>query len=144
MPWWGWIALGAMLFVAEMGFVDLEFYLVFLGASALLVGLAGLAGIALPFWAQWLAFAALALVSLGFFRKRLYRKIRARAEDLPDNAVGEVGVARGRFEPGATGQVELRGTPWTAHNAGDVAIDAGDRVRVERTKGLVLRVRKES
>jgi len=65
--------------------------------------------------------------------------------------IGRVDRGRGRrtdrrdhLEPGATGQVELRGTPWTAHNAGDVAIDAGDRVRVERTKGLVLRVRKES
>lgn len=143
MPWWGWIAVGAMLFVAEMGFVDMEFYLVFLGVSALLVGLAGLGGVELPVWGQWLAFAALALVSLGLFRKRVYAKIRANVEDLPDNVVGEVGVARARIEPGATGQVELRGTPWTAHNAGDEAIEAGERVSVERTEGLTLRVRKE-
>lgn len=144
MPWWGWIAAGAMLFVAEMGFVDMEFYLVFLGASALILGLVGLGGIELPVWGQWLTFGALALVSLGFFRKRLYAKIRARVEDLPDNVEGEIGVSRGRLEPGATGQVELRGTHWTAYNAGDVALDEGDRVTVERTEGLVLRVRKES
>lgn len=144
MPWWGWIALGAMLFVAEIGFVDMEFYLVFLAASALLVGLVSLAGVELPMWGQWLAFGGLALVSLGFFRKRLYAKIRAGVADLPDNVEGEVGVARARLEPGATGQVELRGTPWTAYNAGDVALDAGDRVTVERIEGLVLRVRKEN
>ena len=143
MPWWGWIAMGAMLFVAEMGFVDMEFYLVFLGVSALAVGAAGLAGLELPFWGQWLAFAALVLVSLGLFRKRVYGRIRARVADLPDNVVGEVGTARGRMEPGATGQVELRGAPWTAYNAGDVAIEAGARVQVERTEGLVLRVRTE-
>ncbi len=143
MPWWGWIALGAMLFVAEMGFVDMEFYLVFLGASALLVGMAGLGGVELPVWGQWLTFAGLALVSLGFFRERLYEKIRAGVEDLPDNVEGEVGVARGPIEPGGKGQVELRGTPWSAHNAGDIPIEAGERVKVERTEGLVLQVRKE-
>ena len=49
MPWWGWMAVGALLLVAELTFVDLEFYLVFLGLSALITGMLELAGIALPF-----------------------------------------------------------------------------------------------
>jgi membrane protein implicated in regulation of membrane protease activity len=57
---------------------------------------------------------------------------------------GETGVARTRIGPGATGQVELRGTPWTAQNTGEATIEPGDRVSVERAESLVLKVRKES
>ena len=56
MPWWGWITIGAMLLLAEMTVVDLEFYLLFLGFSALLTGAVVISGVALPFWAQWLLF----------------------------------------------------------------------------------------
>ncbi|TDJ16346.1 MAG: NfeD family protein, partial [Deltaproteobacteria bacterium] len=38
MVWWQWIVLGVVLLGAEM-MVDAEFYLVFLGVSALTVGL---------------------------------------------------------------------------------------------------------
>ena len=50
MPWWGWITVGALLLAAEMTIVDLEFYLVFLGVSAFVVGLLGLAEVSMPFW----------------------------------------------------------------------------------------------
>ena len=80
MPWWGWITVGTLLLVAEITIVDLEFYLVFLGVSALAVGLALVAGLALPFWLQWLAFAALAIVSLVVFRRRIYAHLRPGAE----------------------------------------------------------------
>ena len=52
MPWWGWVTIGTLLLVAEMTFVDLDFYLVFLGISALLVGLASIAGFGMPFWVE--------------------------------------------------------------------------------------------
>ena len=50
MPWWGWITVGALLLVAEITIVDLEFYLVFLGVSALAVGLSLVAGFAMPYF----------------------------------------------------------------------------------------------
>ena len=68
MPWWGWVTVGALLLAAEMTIVDLEFYLVFLGASAFLVGMPGLAGLPLPYWLQWIVFAFLSIASLVFFR----------------------------------------------------------------------------
>ncbi len=79
MAWWGWIAAGALLLAAEMGLVDAEFYLVFLGLSALLVGLLALAGLGGPPWVQWLLFAALAATSLVLFRGRVYSRLRPRA-----------------------------------------------------------------
>ena len=35
MEWWAWIAAGAILLGSELAFVDAQFYLVFVGASAL-------------------------------------------------------------------------------------------------------------
>jgi membrane protein implicated in regulation of membrane protease activity len=48
MPWWGWLILGVGLLGVEMFVVDAQFYLVFIGVAAALVGLLGLAGIAWP------------------------------------------------------------------------------------------------
>ena len=38
MDWWAWIAVGAILLGSELAFVDAQFYLVFIGASAFVVG----------------------------------------------------------------------------------------------------------
>jgi len=64
MLWYGWMILGAFLLGAELIGVNAQFYLVFLGVSAALVGLLGLFGVVLPEWGQWLAFTAM---SLAFF-----------------------------------------------------------------------------
>jgi len=45
MPWWGWIVIGALLFSAELFAIDAAFYLIFLGAAALTVGLVGMIGL---------------------------------------------------------------------------------------------------
>ena len=58
MTWWAWMILGAFLFGAELLAIDAQFYLVFLGISAALVGVLDLLGIAMPEWVQWLVFAA--------------------------------------------------------------------------------------
>jgi len=141
MPWWGWITVGALLLAAEMGLVDAGFYLVFLGVAALMVGMVELGGADAPIWLQWLLFAVLAVASLVLFRKRLYRSIRGRTEDVPENVEDEIAIALESIQPGSRGQVELRGSRWTAHNDGDIAIDEGARVRVLRAEGIVVRVR---
>jgi membrane protein implicated in regulation of membrane protease activity len=144
MPWWGWVALGALLLAAELGAVDAEFYLVFLGLSALVVGALGLAGFAGPAWLQWLLFAALALVSLAFFRRQLYARLRRAGAELGEGVSGEWAVARDRIEPGALGRAELRGSLWSARNAGGLPIEAGQRVRVERVEGVLLQLRADA
>ena len=45
MQWWAWIAVGAILLGSELAFVDAQFYLVFIGAAALVVGFLDLAGL---------------------------------------------------------------------------------------------------
>ena len=142
MPWWGWITVGALLLVAEITIVDLEFYLVFLGVSALAVGLSLAAGFAMPYWVQWLAFAGLAIVSLVVFRRRVYSKLRPASGDLIGEGIeGEIATAIEAIPPGVSGGVMLRGSRWTGRNQGPSEIPAGAACRVERRQGLVLDVR---
>ena len=48
MEWWGWCILGVALLGVELLAVDAQFYLVFAGLAAVLVGLLGLVGVDLP------------------------------------------------------------------------------------------------
>ena len=73
MSWWGWVIAGAILLGAELSFVNAQFYLVFIGSAAILVGVATLLLPAAP-WVQWALFAVLAVVSMVTFRSRLYHK----------------------------------------------------------------------
>jgi len=145
MPWWGWVAAGMMMLVAELALVDAAFYLVFLGISALLVGALALAGVPLPFWMQWTVFALLAVGSLVFFRGKVYDRLRGGSAGLiPEGVTGDAAVALEAIAPGARGRVELRGSSWTALNRGTMQIEVGSRCLVERAEGLTLVVRPEA
>lgn len=145
MPWWGWITIGALFLAAEMTIVDMEFYLVFLGASAFVVGLIGLASPPDAYWAywfQWIVFAFLSIASLVVFRKRLYSRLRPPADAvIADGVNGALATATHSIAPGDRGPVMLRGTTWTAQNSGAETIPSGAACRVQRTEGLVLEVK---
>ena len=110
MVWWQWCVLGALFLGAEIA-VDAEFYLVFLGISALVVGLIGTTPIALPMWGQWLAFSLIAVSALVLFRSRAYNKIRGETPDLEEGVAGETAVVDEPIAPGAMGRATLRGSP---------------------------------
>ena len=76
MQWWAWIAVGAILLGSELTFVNAQFYLVFIGSAALVVGFLDLAREALAAWLQWTIFAVLATVSMIGFRRRIYERMR--------------------------------------------------------------------
>jgi membrane protein implicated in regulation of membrane protease activity len=143
MLWWQWIVLGALLLGAEM-FVDAEFYLVFLGVSALIVGFIGLAPIDVPVWGQWLLFSFFAIASLGFFRRQFYSKYRGEIPDRSEGAAGETALANESIAPGAVGGVTLRGTTWSAKNVGEHPVAKGSRIVVVESSGLTISVRGES
>jgi membrane protein implicated in regulation of membrane protease activity len=144
MPWWAWLVLGIGLLGAEMFVIDAQFYLVFIGLSAAVVGLLGLAGAGLPQWAQWLVFSALALVAMVTFRKRLYETVRNRSGHVEERlTVGDRVVIPSRLEPGQSGRVDYRGTTWTARNTGAEAIEAGREAVIAEVDGLTLHVKPE-
>jgi hypothetical protein len=140
MTWWAWLVLGAFLFGAEMIAIDAQFYLVFLGISAALVGVLGLLGIAMPEWVQWLIFAALSLVSMFTFRKALYNRIRGNVTGFNEGLAGEFLQIPEDLGAGKTVRTSFRGSTWTVINEGDGPISRGDRVPIVRTEGLTLYV----
>ncbi len=143
MTWWGWMILGAVILGAELFAIDAQFYLVFLGISAALVGLAGMFGIAMPEWAQWTAFAVLSLIFFFTFRKALYEKIRGGAAGFRDSLSGDTVNVSEEIVPGGEARVEHRGSKWTARNVGGDAITAGSRAKVVKVDGLTLHVEAE-
>ena len=143
MMWWGWMVLGAVLLSVELFAVDAQFYLVFLGLSAALVGLAALLGVELPVWGQWALFAVLALVSFFTFRKGLYEKLRVGPTGLRESLEGEQVTVQDGLAAGAEGRIEFRGTRWVARNIGDAEIPAGHKARVVQVDGVTLNVKGE-
>ncbi len=140
MLWWGWIVLGVVILGAEMFVIDAQFYLVFIGLSAVLVGVADLAGLALPEWAQWTIFAVLSLISMFTFRKSLYLRIRGTVPGFRASMKGDMILVADELAPGAESRADHRGTKWTIRNVGAGSIPAGRRARVVKTEGLTLHV----
>jgi membrane protein implicated in regulation of membrane protease activity len=142
MNWWGWVVGGAILLGAELAFVDAQFYLVFIGIAAIVVGV--LTGLVDSFavWAQWAAFAVLALVSMVTFRSRLYARLRARdREPVRPGPIGTVMTLPVALAPGETCRAEHCGTFWTVCNDSDKPIPSGARARIARVEGLTLLIR---
>lgn len=140
MTWWGWMILGIVLFGAELFAIDAQFFLVFLGLSAIIVGALDLLGIAMPESAQWTVFAVLALISMFTFRKALYEKIRGGAPGFHASVEGEEIKVEVDLAPGSDTRADFRGTNWTILNVGSATIQSGSRARVVKTDGLVLHV----
>ena len=91
---------GAILLGAELGFVNAQFYLVFIGAAALVVGVASAAIPGLAPDAQWTAFAILAVLSMVLFRSRLYRRLRGHGPAVRCGPAGGVLTLPEALEPG--------------------------------------------
>jgi membrane protein implicated in regulation of membrane protease activity len=140
MTWWAWMILGAVLFGAEMIAIDAQFYLVFLGLSAAVVGLLGLFGLALPEWGEWLLFAALALVSMVTFRKALYDKIRGDVPGFRGGVAGDFVEVPVDLDAGQSTRAGFRGSTWTVVNDSRARIPGGQRARIVRSEGLTLYV----
>jgi membrane protein implicated in regulation of membrane protease activity len=141
MQWWAWVAGGGILLGAELAFVDAQFYLVLLGASAMIVGLASLAYPELAAWLQWLVFSVLAAGSMVTFRQRIYERIRPKLPLMRTGPAGETLVVPQELPPGGTCRIEYRGSSWSAVNGGDAPIAAGSRAHIVRVDGLTLVLR---
>jgi len=144
MEWWAWIAVGAVLLGSELGFVDAQFYLVFVGASALIVGLLDLSGLLPAVWMQWLLFAILAAFSMVTFRRRIYERMRRNLPAMKQGPAGETVVLPAALQPGETCRLEYCGSSWNAVNGGASLIAAGQRARIDRVNGLTLVVHGEN
>ncbi len=139
MIWWYWMLLGLVLLGVEMATPG-GFYILFFGLAALAVGTVAGAGLIQAEWLQWLLFSALAILSLLVFRGPLLARIKSQDKEMPtvDSMVGESAIPLEDLAPGGTSKAELRGTTWTAHNAGTALLKKGQRCKVERVEELTL------
>jgi membrane protein implicated in regulation of membrane protease activity len=138
MQWWAWIAVGTILLGSELTVVNAQFYLVFVGAAALLVGFLGLSGLAMTMWLQWSVFTLMAAVSMVLFRRRIYERLRHNLPAMRSGPAGGTVIVPDALAPGATCRLEYHGSSWSAINSGRSVIEAGGRARIERVDGLTL------
>ena len=141
MNWWGWCILGLVLFGVELFAVDAQFYLIFAGVAAVLVGLLGLTGIDLPVWAQWTSFAVLSIVTMFTVRKQIYLKLMSKPMGNVSTDIDREIVLKQELAPGKSCRIEYRGSGWTAVNIGENAIAAGSMARIDSIDGLTLKLR---
>ena len=143
MTWWGWVIAGAILLGAELSFVSAQFYLVFVGSAAILVGLATLL-IPMPPWVQWALFAVLAIVSMLTFRSRVYRRFHSAMPAVATGPAGGVITLKVPLGAGESCQAEYGGAFWTVRNDSDVPIPSGGRARIARVQELTLLVKPDN
>lgn len=136
MTWWIWMLAGAVLVALEL-LAGGALWLLLAGLSAMLVGVAALAGVD-SVALQLLIFSLLGC-SVYLVKSRLWP-----ASGQPDagtaTLVGELGVAVTEIAPGRVGTAELRGTSWTARCADDRTMAPGAGVRVVWVEGVTLYV----
>ncbi len=137
------MVIGAVLLGAEMFAIDAQFYLVFIGVSAALVGLAGLLGVDMVLWVQWAMFGALSLISMFTFRRQLYEKIRGNVEGFRGSLAGDSVKVIEDLAAGSETRLEYRGTKWTVRNSGSSTIAGGSRAKVIKVDGLTLYIEAE-
>lgn len=141
MPWWAWLILGGVLVALELTLADLAFYLIFIGVAALIVGIAEAGGAGMPVFAQWLSFAALAIIGMVFFRERVYERLRRNTPGFNAAGVGErVEVAEDVPSGGRT-RVAMRGSQWDATNVGASPIASGAEAEVVAQNGNRLDIK---
>ncbi len=141
--WWHWIVLGLVLTMAEMAVP--AFFIVWFGLAAVVVGLILLVApdLALPTQILLWSVLAAALVGLWFryLRPRTVSAVGTSAADV----TGEVGVMVGDITPETRGQVRfqkplLGADLWECY--AEMAIRAGERVRIVAVEGSYIKVEK--
>lgn len=140
MQWWGWVVAGTIMLGAELAFIDAQFYLVFTGAAAIIVGLIASVMPGFVPAAQWAGFALLAVISMFTFRNRVYQRLRGNLPDVRTGPAGTVLTLAAALAPGESARIEHGGSYWTVRNDSDGPIAAGGRARVVEVHGLTLLV----
>ena len=148
MLWWHWSILGLSLVGVEiltLGGLG-NFYFLFFGVAALMVSGLTWAGLIEAAWLQWFLFAILGIISLLVMKKSLQNKggIGGENELAVDSMVGEMATVLEPLAPQALGKVELRGSTWTARNAGENNLEKNTIAKIVRVEGLTVWIQADS
>jgi membrane protein implicated in regulation of membrane protease activity len=140
--WWVWLIVGLILAGAELALPG-GLFLIFLGLAAIAVGGLRAAGLLPDLWQQLIAFAAFSVGAMALLRRPIQARLSrpGAGEADVDRLVGASAYTLGEVAADGFGQVELRGSTWTARNATARALAPGERCIVEAVDGLTLIVR---
>lgn len=137
---WIWLILGFGLIAAEL--LSGTFVILFFGIGAILTS-------ALAFFnfgnsaVQITFFAVVSTLSLLLFRKRFIKTQTPQEIQKSLSADIDNTVILSDPIPGfGEAMIAYQGTHWTAVNLEPLQIDAGTRVKIERTEGIKIFVRK--
>lgn len=141
--WWHWIVLGLVLTMAEMAVP--AFFIVWFGLAAVVVGLVLLATPDLALPTQILLWSVLAAALVGLWFRYLRPRTVSSVGTSAANVTGEVGVMVGDITPETRGQVRfqkplLGADLWECY--AEMAIRAGERVRIVAVEGSYIKVEK--
>lgn len=142
MPFWAWLALGALLLLGEL--LTGTTFLLWPAGSAFILGLLTTVQLDGRWATQWLLFAVLT-VALGLFgRPYAERWINQSATDRPhlnnlrDRKIGKRGTTAVAFRAGR-GRVKLGDTEWQGRLQDEASsLAEGDAVEVIDVDGTVL------
>jgi inner membrane protein len=144
LPWWLWAISSLLLLALELA-VPGTFFFIFFAVGALITGVVKFAVPSLsPVWTLVL-FCGASTIAMVLFRQKLLG-MRLFREPDPSNVDAlsiTVAVALENIDPNNHGKVELRGSPWTALNAGKFMLRKGQRCKVTKVDGLNLEVTSE-
>lgn len=133
-----WLLIGFVLLVAELA--TGTFMLIFFGLSALLVALIRQFGV--DSWPlEGTLFALFGVLCVLFFRKRLQQSFESR-EKLSVGDEFQSIRAPHDLRPQESCSVEYQGSVFTAVNIGREIVSEGEMMRIERTEGVKLLVKK--
>lgn len=140
-PEWLWLIGGVVLLIAEL--IAPGFFLIFIGAAAMVTGFAALL-LPIPIALQFALFAVLAFVSARYGGRRAYSMRYDYSADplLNDRAqrmLGKIVVATQAIDA-HSGRVRVGDSEWSARGG---PADAGDRVRIVDVEGNCLKVEPE-
>ena len=148
MLWWHWSILGLVLIGMEiltLGGLG-NFYFLFFGMAALIVSLLTWLSLTEAAWLQWFFFVLFGIISLFALRNTLQGTslLKGKHKVPVDSMVGEFATVLENLEGQRIGRVELRGSTWTARNAGTSTIGKGSRAKIIRVEGLTLWIQPEA
>jgi membrane protein implicated in regulation of membrane protease activity len=110
MPAWIWVVIGLVLIAAEL--THFAFFLIFIGAGALLTAGVTALGIIRSVEGQIVVFTVTSLLLIVLFRGKL--KTKVQPPQMQPDYIGQKASVSVSIQPGREGRVTYRGSDWIA------------------------------
>ncbi len=138
--WALWLVVAIVCMIIEL--TSMDFYVTCFAIGAIGAMVAAIVG--LPFWAEAVVWAVVAVLSICFIRPVLTRWLHKGAHRRQSNAdalIGRKGVVTEKVKKGSYGYVKIDGDEWRSVSEDGSEIDDGATVEVIGRESIILTVR---